>query len=447
MLMPVELCTVGGYSEVGRNMTAVKYKDEVVILDMGLQMEKYITLTEDEDLVDLSAKKLMDHGAVPDLRKIDDWKEMVKAIVPGHAHLDHIGAIPFLGNKFKADILCTPFTKAVLESLFRNEDMTSRNPIKGLPVNSLFKVSPNIHIELIHTTHSTPQTAMIAVHTPDGIVLYTNDYKLDNTPVLGKPPNYARLTELGKEGNVLAVVMDSLYSHDAKKTPSESIARDMVKQVLLETETKGKAIFFTTFSSHIARLKTAIECGKKLNRKVVLMGRSLGRYVQAAEQCGIVNFSKEVEMVQFGDKIRKKLRKYEKNKDKMLFVVTGHQGEQKAVLSKLAHGTIPFHFDPGDYVVFSNSVIPTPINRANRDALESQLRKLSVRIFRDVHVSGHASREDHRDLITMVKPKNIIPSHCNLEMAGSMAELANEIGFKLGRNVHIMEDGGRLKLG
>src|SRR3989344_2287314 len=125
--MPVEICTVGGYSEVGRNMTAVRYGDEVVILDMGLQMEKYIALTEDEDLVELSAKKLTDYGAVPDLKHIADWKDNVKAIVTGHAHLDHIGAIPFIGNKIKADILCTPFTKAVLESLFKNEKMTSRN--------------------------------------------------------------------------------------------------------------------------------------------------------------------------------------------------------------------------------------------------------------------------------------------------------------------------------
>src|SRR3989344_1151781 len=347
----IEICAVGGYSDVGKNMTAIRYGDEVVILDMGLQLDRYIEYTEDDDLVEVSAKKLTEIGAIPDLRHIEDWRHMVKAIVPSHAHLDHIGAIPFLSNRFNAPIICTPFTKAVIEAIVADDEIKLKNPIKALPANAHIKVSPNITIELVHTTHSTPQSTMIAVHTPDGLVLYTNDFKFDNMPLLGKPPNYARLKELGEQG-VLCVIMEALSSHEPKKMPSESIARDMLRDVLLNTDTRGRAVFVTTFSSHIARLKTIIECGEKMNRKIVLLGRSLAKYVLAAEKVGIVKFTDRVDMVRYSSKVKTQIRRYERTRDKTLFIVTGHQGEQKSILSKLARGIIPFDFHAGDYVVF-----------------------------------------------------------------------------------------------
>src|SRR3989344_4009172 len=441
----VEICAVGGYSDVGKNMTAVRYGDEVVLLDMGLQLDKYIEYTEDDDLIEVSPKKLTEIGAIPDLKHIEDWRGMVHAIVPSHAHLDHIGAIPFLSNKFHAPIICTAFTKAVIEAIVADDGITLKNPIKALPANSSLKVSPNITIELIHITHSTPQSVMIAVHTPDGVILYTNDFKFDNNPLLGKPPNYDRLRQLGEKG-ILCLVLEALYSHEPKKTPSESIARDMLRDVLLNTDTHGKALFVTTFSSHIARIKSIIECGEKLNRKVVLLGRSLAKYVLAAERVWIVRFTDRVDLIRYSSKVKAQIRKYEKIRHKCLFIVTGHQGEQKSILSKLARGVIPFPFSAGDYVVFSSTVIPVEINIINRNKLEEQLRGHRVRIFRDVHVSGHSAKEDQRDLIQMVKPKYIIPAHCEPKMAANAAHLAIEMGYKLGENVHVMSDGARISL-
>ena len=443
----IEICTVGGYNEVGKNMTAVKVDDEVVILDMGLSLEKYIAYTEDEDIYDLSPNKLIRVGAVPDVSLISDWKDKVKAIIPTHAHLDHIGAIPFLSNSFKAQIICAPYTKAVLSEILKGENITLKNRIVAINPNSSFQLSKGIKVEFINMTHSIPQTVVVALHTKYGVIVYANDFKFDNTPVLGKKPNYEKLAALKKKG-VLCLILDSIYSKDARKTPSEKIAREMLREVLFGLKSKKSLIIVTTFSSHLARLKSIIEFGKKLKRKIIFCGRSLYKYVKAGEDTQIINFSGDVEIVKFRKHVIKKLKtlKSAEERSKVLLVVTGHQGEPKAVLPRMAYRHLPFNFEPGDFVIFSSSIIPTNINIANRSLLERSLKDQGVRIFKDVHVSGHAAKEDQRDLISLLKPKHIIPAHGDINMASSLAELGKEMGYRIGKDVHIMGDGLRLKL-
>ncbi|MBW3000133.1 RNase J family beta-CASP ribonuclease, partial [Candidatus Woesearchaeota archaeon] len=438
--MGVEICGVGGFNEIGRNMTAIKVDDEVIIIDMGLHLEKYIAYTEGEDeFRELTAPKLTRVGAIPDINPIKKWMDKVKAIIPTHAHLDHIGAVPYLSNRFDAPILTTPYAVAVINTILKDDKIQLENPIRSVSPNSIFHISKNIKVEFIHTTHSIPQSVMVAVHTKYGVILYANDFKFDSSPVLGAKPNFKALREVGKKG-VLCLIIDSIYASEAKKTPSEQVAKDMLKDVLLGTESGGKTVVVTTFASHLARLKSIIECGKKMNRKIIFLGRSLHKYVNAGEDIGIINFTKDVELVKFGAQIKKKLRKLmQKDLSKFLFVVTGHQAEPKAVLSKMINKKLPFVFKPGDHVVFSCAVIPTNINIANREILENNLKALGVRIFRDIHVSGHAAKEDQRDLIEMVKPKHIIPAHCGFQKASAMGELASEMGYQLGKNVHIIE--------
>ena len=143
--------------------------------------------------------------------------------------------------------------------------------------------------------------------------------------------------------------------------------------------------------------------------------------------------------------VRKRMNKIADKKDKYLIVATGHQGEPKAILSRIINNEFKFRLGPGDHVVFSCTVIPNEINQANREFMENKLRERGVRIFKDIHVSGHCAREDQRDLIEMLCPKNIIPAHVDVNMATAMAELAKELGYKLGKSVFIMEDGGRLR--
>ena len=442
--MGIEICTLGGYNEVGRNSTVIKVDDEVVILDLGIHLESYIKYTKDEDIIKVSGKDLIKVGAVPDISKIKKWQSQVIAIIPSHAHLDHIGAIPYLSNHFNADIFCTPFTAAVIKEILKNENLKIHNKIIPLNEDTTYKLSENIKVEFIHITHSTPQSVMVALHTKYGIILYANDYKFDLYPTLGKTPNFERLKELGQKG-ILALICESTYASDQRKTPSESVAKDMLRDVLLGTNSKGKAIIITTFSSHLARLKSIIEFSKKLNRKILFLGRSLARYVHAGEDMNIINFSSDVQIIKYRKKIKRILKKIQKNKSKYVLVVTGHQGEPKSTLSRMVYDKGTFIFDPEDFVIFSCKVIPTPTNIENRLVLETKLNELGVRIFRDVHVSGHAARYDMRDLINMVHPHHIFPSHGNIEMTASLASLAQEMGYKKDQ-IHVMRDGQFLKL-
>jgi ribonuclease J len=292
-------------------------------------------------------------------------------------------------------------------------------------------------------THSVPQTVMILVKTKYGDVLYSNDFKFDNNPTLGEKPNYKALEAIGKSGKLKALIVDSLYADDPRKTPSEAIAKEMLKDVLLGTNSKGKVVVVTTFSSHIARLQSIVSLGKKLNRKIVLMGRSLTKYVKAAEDVGLVNFSKDCKIVTYGSQIKSFFKK-EAHPEKYLFVVTGHQGEPKAVLGKVVNRNwLKFH--PGDHVIFSSSIIPVEQNFVNREKLEKELSKYKVRIFRDVHVSGHAGREDLRDLVELVKPKFVMPAHGNKKKSLAMKDLCLQLGFKSDR-IRILKDGNRIKV-
>jgi ribonuclease J len=383
--------------------------------------------------------------AVPNVSVLDKVRNNVKAIVIGHAHLDHVGAVPHIASRFKAPVICSPYTAEVLKGILKDDQIKLSNEIKTLNINSFCKVSENIKIELIHVTHSTPQAALVAIHTKYGIILYANDFKFDLYPVLGKKPNFKRMEEIGKEG-VIAAVIESTYASDARKMPSENVAREMLKDVLLGTNNDNGLIIVTTFASHIARLKSIIEFGKRLNRKIVFLGRSLAKYTLAAENIGIVNFSKDVDIVKYGRQIEKRLKKIDKDRKKYLLVVTGHQGEPKSVLSKIVRGDLKFKLYPEDSVVFSCRTIPTPTNIENRDVLENELKLTGVRIFNDIHQSGHAAREDLRDLINLIKPKNIIPSHGNKEMKEALADLAKEMGYNTGKNVFLMKDGQKVKL-
>lgn len=413
----IEICSVGGYIEVGRNLTAIRYEDEVVLLDMGIHLENYINYTEDEDVHDIQYEELAKVGAVPDISRIKSWMSQVKAIIPGHAHLDHIGAIPFLAKKFNAPILLTPYSNAVLEQIIKDNKIVIPNKIRVLSDNSTFELTKKITIEFINVTHSIPDSVMVAIHTPDGTVLYTGDYKFDPTPTLGKVTNMKRLSELK---NVKLLIMDSLYSNRAGKTTSELDAQKLLEKTVLDNVSKQNGLIITTFSSQIARLKSIVALGKKLKRKVIFLGRSLSKYTQAAEDVGIVKFSDEIEIVKYSSQVKKRLAKILKSgKEKYLIVCTGHQAEKKAVLSKMLKKEY-YNFSKNDVVVFSCTTIPQEPNIRNRRLLEESLEALQVRIYKDIHSSGHASQEDQKMLVDMIKPKYIMPYHCEKESAETL---------------------------
>lgn len=447
--MKLEICSVGGYSEVGKNMTAIRYGNEVVICDMGLHLPKIISFDEESPNMerrDISKDTLIEADAIPNDNFIKDWKPLTKAILLGHCHLDHIGATPYLAKDYDCPIIGTPYTIEILKSILRDEKIRIRNPLQTLNANAKIKVSENITVEFINVTHSTLQCVLIAIHTPKGAIIYANDYKFDNNPTLGKKPNYARLKELGKKGEAIALIVNALYAEVHQKTPSENVAREMLKDVMLGTENKGHAIIVTTFASHIARLKSIIEFGLKLKRKVILLGRSMHKYVKAAEKLNLIDFSSKVEIVKTGKAARRRLSEISKHRDKYLIVCTGNQGEPNAILTRMVMKELDFKFKSNDHVIFSSHTIPEPLNIANRAIVEEKLLKQGVRIFKDIHVSGHGAREDHRDLIKMVNPKHVLPCHADIDHLTNLAKLAVEMGYVLGKTVHLMHDGQRIEL-
>jgi ribonuclease J len=439
--MSLEIIPLGGFSEIGRNSVAIKVDDEIVICDLGLMLDKYIEYTDAiEKNTPISGKKLIQIGAAPDINILGDLKRNVVALCITHAHLDHVGAVPYLSNRFDAPIHATKFTAEVIKAISNKDGMPLKNKVFSHPANGKFRVSPKIEIEFIHITHSVPDTVCVVVHSKYGSVIYINDFKFDRTPTLGPLTNTRRLGQLK---GIKALIIDSLYAHKTEKTPSEKIAAQMLFDEILNTDTKGKAIVVTTFSSHIARLKAIAQLGQKLGRKVVFLGRSMDKYLTAAENAKIHSF-KSHKVIAYRERIHKFLKSMH-DPSKYLLVVTGHQAEPKAVLARIIEEG-HLNLRPNDIVVFSSKVIPSGDNEKNTERLHGILRQKRVRIFTDIHVSGHGAREDHRDLLHLLKPEQIIPTHGGMRQLEAFKELAvSGLGYDP-KKIHILYNGQRLKL-
>jgi ribonuclease J len=377
------------------------------------------------------------------------WTDKVRAIVIGHAHLDHVGGLPYLAHRYpKAEILASPFTMAVLEGILKDEKIMMRNKRRMVHENTTYQIrgsSGNLKIEFINTTHSTIQCLFVAWHSREGTFFYGLDFKFDNHPIIGLPPNYKRLKEMGKAG-VKCLVVDSLYADTDRRTASERIARNLLEDALGNIHDKNSALFVTTFSSHIARLKSIVDFGQKTGRRIVFLGRSLNKYVEAAIKVNECSFRNRIELIRYRRQINTFLKKVEDNRGKYLIVCTGHQAEKGSILDRIVQGETPFRFRTGDNLIFSSSVIPVPININAREKLDAKLRRQGVRLQIDIHVSGHGGREDLRDLLEMLQPEHVIPSHGSLKQETPLIDLAKEMGYKFQENSHLSSDGKVIKI-
>ena len=442
----VKIYTVGGFSEVGKNMVVIELEEDAFIFDEGFFLPAIVSM-EERDKV-MTEKRLKSIQAVPEDSVIDKIRHKVRAQFISHAHLDHVGGVPFMSDKYNAPIYGTPFTIEVLNSLLQDNDIVIRNKTHSIKPNTTFYVqgkNQKYMIDFINITHSTAQCLMIAIHTPKGAIIYAPDFKLDDTPIFGLKCNYKKLRELSKNG-VLAFICDSLYSPHEGKTPSEKIARALLEETLLTIQNRHTGMIVTTFSSHIARLKSIVEFGKKLNREVVFLGRSLDKYSSAAKRAGIAPFLNDIRISKYRRQVEKTLQKVEHRRKDYLIVCTGHQGEPGSILERLSRHQLPFKLNKEDNIVFSSSVIPSIVNQEQFAKMESRLKKSKPRIFRDAHVSGHARREDLRDIMKIVNPQHVIPAHAGIDKTKFMADLVAEMGYKLGKQCHLMADGKVLEL-
>ncbi len=319
----MKIHAVGGYDEVGKNMTALEIGEDVILFDSGLYLPAIVGVSEREKIP--TEKGMRALNALPDDTYLDkkNLRNKVRAILVSHAHLDHVGAIPYNAERYKAPVLGTPYTMEVLKVLMNDNGQRINNRIISVKLDGSYKIrgkSGEYLVEFINMTHSTIESTIIAVHTKEGVVLYGNDYKLDNTPTFGQKPNYRRLKELSKKG-VKALIVDCLYAPDDRKTPSEKIAKNLLEDVFFTRDNKNSGMVITTFSSHIARLKTITEFGVKLRREVVFVGRSLAKYVQAARTIGKAPFARDARIFSYRKQVEKAVKRIDKNKEKYLLVL------------------------------------------------------------------------------------------------------------------------------
>ncbi|MDZ7701710.1 MAG: RNase J family beta-CASP ribonuclease [Halobacteriales archaeon] len=446
--MEIEIATIGGYEEVGRQMTAVRAGDEIVIFDMGLNLSK-VLIHDDVETERMHSLDLIDMGAIPDDRVMSQLEGDVKAIVPTHGHLDHIGAISKLAHRYDAPVIATPFTIELTKQQIQSESKFNvENDLIKMDAGESTSLSDRLELEFVNVTHSVIDAINPVLHTPEGAIVYGLDKRVDHTPVVGDPIDMDRFRELGREGDgVLCYIEDCTNANKKGRTPSESVARAHLKDVIYSLEDYDGGIVATTFSSHIARVTSLVEFARDIGRQPVLLGRSMEKYSGTAERLDFVEFPGDLGMYGHRKSVDRTFQRIMKEgKENYLPVVTGHQGEPRAMLTRMGRGETPYELDDGDKVIFSARVIPEPTNEGQRYQSEQLLKMQGARIYDDVHVSGHLNQEGHYEMLKAIQPQHVIPSHQDLAGQSGYVSLASNEGYKLGRDLLVTHNGNRIQL-
>ncbi|USZ73464.1 ribonuclease J [Natronosalvus halobius] len=447
--MEIEIATIGGYEEVGRQMTAVRAGNDIVIFDMGLNLSK-VLIHDNIQTESMHSLDLIDMGAIPDDRVMSDLDGDVQAIVPTHGHLDHIGAISKLAHRYDAPVVATPFTLALVEQQLEDED-------KFAPDSDLIEMDPGesmtigdhgCELEFVNVTHSIIDAINPVLHTPEGAIVYGLDKRMDHTPVIGDPIDMKRFREIGREGEgVLCYIEDCTNANKKGRTPSENVAREHLRDVLYSMEDYDGGIVATTFSSHIARVKSLVEFANDIGRQPVLLGRSMEKYSGTAERLDFIDFPDNLGMFGYRRSIDQSFERIMNDgKEDFLPVVTGHQGEPRAMLTRMARGETSYELDDGDKVVFSARVIPEPTNEGQRYQAEKLLGMQGARVYSDIHVSGHLCQEGHYTMLDALQPQHIIPAHQDLKGFSGYIDLASNQGYALGRDIHASSNGDIIQI-
>jgi ribonuclease J len=439
----MEITAIGGYDEIGKNMTVIAHAGEAIVLDMGLHVERL--MGEDYDLARMSRAEMLNLGAIPNYKTLDDIKAKMVGVFIGHAHLDHVGAAGKMAGLFKGiPFYMTPFTAAVFNQQIEDDQKYKgqRPDVRIVQTGTKVSCGQNFVVEFIAVAHSIPDAAVLAVHTPKGVFLYALDWKFDPTPLGGSRTNIGRLEQLGAKGNVIGMAFDTTRIERTDPTKSEKWAKEKIDETIAGL--KGEGIIATTFASHIVRLQTLIEAGKRQGRQVYLLGRSMDKYVGAAKELKLIELRKATVWGR-PRSIEAVLSKIRKNKEDYMLIVTGNQGEPGSVLDRMVRGVLPYHFDGSDNVLFCSEAIPTPVNLACRKEIEQRIKGMGSQVHLGLHVSGHASGADIAKFIQIVKPKNLFPTHGGLEKLIRARKLGLSIGYKP-EQIHLLHDGETFRL-
>ena len=416
----VKIIPLGGLEQIGMNITAIEYEDDIIVIDGGLAFP-------DDDMPGIDL-------VIPDVTYLKENKNKIRGMVVTHGHEDHIGAIPYIEKELNIPIYTTKLTMGLIEYKLTEHGLVDNIRRKVVTYGQTINLGC-FRIEFIRTNHSIADSAALAIFTPAGIIVHTGDFKVDYTPVFGGVIDLQRFGELGKKG-VLALMADSTNVERPGYTPSEKTVGKTFDHIF--DDNRNHRLIIATFASNVDRVQQIINSACKYGRKCVVEGRSMVNVIRIASELGYINIPDNT------------LIDIDEAKDypgeKLVFITTGSQGENMAALSRIAsslHNKISIV--PGDVVIFSSS--PIPGNEKSVYRVMNELEQKGARvIYHDTHVSGHACQEELKLIYSLTRPKYAIPVHGEYRHLKRHSELAQEMGIPK-ENVKILKCGEVLEIG
>ncbi len=418
----LKIIPLGGLGEFGMNCLALRWEDDIIVIDAGLMFPESELLGVDV--------------VVPDITYLIENKEHVRAIILTHGHMDHIGGLPWLLSELKVPVYATEFTLAYVEGNLEENHLLDETTLIEIVPKEKFTIGP-FTIEPIRVTHSLVDCVALAIETPVGVVIHTGDFKIDLSPLDGNAFDLHTFAEYGKRG-VLALLQDSTNVERSGYTPSERAVIPRLDEIFSQTK---KKLFFTCFSSSIYRIRIALDLARKHGRKVAVIGRSMMESTEIAQDLGYIEIPQGL-VINPGQ-----MRDF--SPEQLMILISGTQGEPMSALSRAAVDNHKHaHVDAGDTVILSSRIIP-----GNEKSIFRVIDHLSRRdanvIYDDgsnglIHVSGHGAQEEQRLLINLVRPKFFIPVHGDYRNLAHHAKVAMETGAV--EHAMVIEDGDVLEL-
>jgi len=415
----LKIIPLGGMEQIGMNITAFEYEDSIIVVDCGLAFPE-------NDMLGIDL-------VIPDVTYLKDNIDKVKGFFITHGHEDHIGAIPYVLRDINVPIYATKLTIGLIEHKLEEHEMLKKVKRKVVKYGQHINIGC-FRVEFIRTNHSIQDAAALAIYSPAGTVVHTGDFKVDYTPVFGDAIDLARFGEIGKKG-VLALMCDSTNAERSGFTQSEKSVGATLDHIF--DDHRNQRIIIATFASNVDRVQQIINSAHKYGRKVAIEGRSMVSTIDIAAKLGYLtlpdNILIEGEM----------LRNYPD--EQTVIITTGSQGESMAALSRMANSTHrKIVIKPNDLIVFSSSPIPGN-EKSVTSVINELMRKGADVIFQDVHVSGHACKEDIKLIYSLVNPKYSIPVHGEYKHLIAQAKIAEELGYDKD-HIKILSSGDVLEL-
>jgi len=415
----LKIIPLGGMEQIGMNITAFEYEDSIIVVDCGLAFPENDMLG-----VDL---------VIPDVTYLKDNIDKVKGFFITHGHEDHIGSIPYVLRDINVPIYATKLTIGLIEHKLEEHEMQKKVKTKVVKYGQHINIGC-FRVEFIRTNHSIQDAAALAIYSPAGIVVHTGDFKVDYTPVFGDAIDLARFGEIGKKG-VLALMCDSTNAERSGFTQSEKSVGAILDHIF--DDHRNQRIIIATFASNVDRVQQIINSAQKFGRKVAIEGRSMVSTIDIASELGYLTLPENI-LIE-GEML------YNYPDEQTVIITTGSQGESMAALSRMANGTHrKISIKPNDCIVFSSSPIPGN-EKSVTGVINELMRKGAEVIFQDVHVSGHACKEDIKLIYSLVNPKFCIPVHGEYKHLIAQAKIAEELGYDK-EHIKILSSGDVLAL-